>query len=224
MPADERYHRRNPFATRYVASARLVPRDTRGVVIDLPALVARLGAIGGSGAIEGPHGTGKSTLLFHLSESVSAQSRPVVRTRLRRRRDVVGVVQSIRCAPRGGLVCIDSWELLGSAGRTLVRCVARSLGVGLLVTSHGPTTLPTLVSCRGSLPLLEALVGQLPDHDEWFGTTIVPGDLKAAIADGGGDLRKAFDRLYDRFEQNRGGAGVTGRRLHGVPVARSEGR
>ena len=200
------HHRRNPFATRYVASARLVPRDSRGRVLDLPMIVERLGTIGGSGAIEGPHGTGKSTLLFHLSEVVAAEARPVVRIRLRSRGDVLGVLRSMRQTPRGGLACIDSWELFGPVGRSMVRCMAGGLGIGLMVTSHGPTDLPTLVSCRGSRALLEALVSQLPGHGEWFGTTIMPADLDAAIVEAGQDLRKAFDLLYDRFERSRAGA------------------
>ncbi len=206
MPVDHSHLRRNPFATRYVASARLMPRDSRGMILDLPSLVTRLADIGGSGAIEGPHGTGKSTLLFHLSQSVASQSRPVVRARLRSRRDGLAVLRSLRSTPRGGLACIDSWELLGTAGRTLARWMARGLGIGLLVTSHGPTALPTLVSCRGSRELLDVLVRQLPDHAEWFGTTILPADLDAAIVEGGGDLRKAFDALYDRFERSRAAA------------------
>jgi hypothetical protein len=54
--------------------------------------------------------------------------------------------------------------------------------------------------------LLEALVGQLPGHREWFGTTIIPADLDVAIVEAGEDLRKAFDLLYDRFERSRAGA------------------
>ncbi len=116
------------------------------------------------------------------------------------------VLRAIRCTPRGGLACIDSWELLGPVVQTMVRCMARCLGIGLLVTSHGPTALPTLVTCRGSRALLEALVGQLPDYGEWFGTTIAPADLDEAIVEGRGDLRKAFDVLYDRFERSRAAA------------------
>lgn len=116
------------------------------------------------------------------------------------------VLLAIRRTPRGGLACIDSWELLGPAGQTMVRWMARGLGVGLLVTSHGPTALPTLVTCRGTRALLEALVVQLPDHGEWFGTTIAPVDLDEAVVAGGEDLRKAFDLLYDRFERSRAAA------------------
>ena len=114
-----------------------------------------------------------------------------------------GVLRSIRKTPHGGLACIDSWELLGIAGRSLVRSMASRLGVGLLVTSHRPTGLPTLVSCRGSRELLEALVRQLPDHGEWFGTVIGQADLDAAISESAGNLRSAFDLLYDRFERCR---------------------
>lgn len=203
MPDGCTNHRRNPFATRYVASARLTPRDADGVILDLPALVLRLGAIGGSGAIVGPHGTGKSTLLSHLAGCVEAGPRRVVRTRLSSQRDVASCIRSIWNAPRGALVCIDSWELLGSMGRVVVRWIARGVGVGLLVTSHRAAGMPTLVCCRGSRALLGALVGELPEHGEWFGTAIVPADLDAVDAMTGGDMRRAFDLLYDRFEQVR---------------------
>ena len=203
MDVGHTIHRPNPFATRYVASARLVPRDEQGGILDLASLVARLDALGGSGAIVGPHGTGKSTVLSHLGDSIAAGKRPVGRVRLRSRRDIPAAVRSVRDASRGGLVCIDSWELLGFASRAVVRGLARARGVGLLVTSHGPAGLPTLVSCRGTRALLGALVGELPDHDQWFGTTIVAADLEAAIEAANGDVRQALDRLYDRFEQGR---------------------
>ena len=196
-------HRPNPFATRYVASARLVPRDEQGGILDLALLVARLDALGGSGAIVGPHGTGKSTVLSQLGDFIAAGKRPVGRVRLRSRRDIPAAVRSVRDASRGGLLCIDSWELLGFTGRAVVRGLARARRVGLLVTSHGPAGLPTLISCRGTRAILGALVGELPDHDEWFGRTIVAADLEAALNAANGDVRQALDRLYDRFERGR---------------------
>lgn len=203
MPHTPTTIRRNPFATRYVASARLMPRDADGAILDLAALVVRLGVNGGSGAVVGDHGTGKSTLVSHLADAVAAVGRPVVRTRLSSRCDTIVVIGSICNAPRGALVCIDSWELLGPAGRVVARWLAGRFGVGLLVTAHRATRIPTLVHCRGSRRLLGALVSQLPGHDEWFGTTIVSDDLDAAEATAGGDIRRAFDLLYDRFEKVR---------------------
>ena len=203
MDVGQTIHRPNPFATRYIASARLLPRDEQGGVLNLASLVARLDALGGSGAIVGPHGTGKSTVLSHLGDFIATGKRPVARVRLRSRRDIPAAVRSVRKASRDGLLCIDSWELLGFAGRAVVRGLARVRGVGLLVTSHGPAGLPTLISCRGTRALLGALVGELPDHDEWFGRTIVAADLDAALGAANGDVRQALDRLYDRFERGR---------------------
>lgn len=203
MPHTPMTIRRNPFAIRYVASARLTPLDAGGVILDLAALVVRLEVNGGSGAIVGAHGTGKSTLLSHLADTVAAGRRPVVRTRLSSRGDIIAVIGSICTAPRGALVCIDSWELLGPAGRVAARWLAGRVGVSLLVTAHRPTGIPTLVRCRGSRPLFGALVSQLPGYDEWFGTMITTDDLDIAEATAGGDVRRAFDLLYDRFEQVR---------------------
>ena len=203
MDVGQTIHRPNPFATRYIASARLLPRDEQGGILNLASLVARLDALGGSGAIVGPHGTGKSTVLSHLGDFIAAGKRPVGRARLRSRRDIPAAVRSVCDASRGGLLCIDSWELLGLTGRAVVRGLARARRVGLLVTSHGPAGLPTLISCRGTSAILGALVGELPDHDQWFGTTIVAADLEAAIDAVNGDVRQALDRLYDRFERGR---------------------
>lgn len=203
MQVSHEMPRRNPFATRYVASARLLPRDDHGGIRDLRAIVSRLESFGGSGAIVGPHGTGKSTLLSHLGDCIAATSRSVACVRLRCRRDTAAVVRAVVSTVPGGLVCIDSWELLGGPGRFLVRGLATIRGVDLLVTAHRAGGLPTVVTCRGTRAVLGALVADLPDHDRWFGATIRPADLDAAFAAADGDIREALDLLYDRFERGR---------------------
>ena len=191
----------NPFATRYVASARLVPRDDQGGQIDLPSLARRLAGLGGTAAIVGPHGTGKSTLLAHVAGILEAGGRPVRRTRATRRGDVAGLCGALLRLPRGGTLCVDSFEVLGTAGRQVLLGMARCRGVALLVTSHRSSSLPTLVTTRGTSPLLAALTGELPGHESWFGRFVFPEDINAAFSDSAGDLRMAFDRLYDLFEQ-----------------------
>ena len=150
MDVGHTIHRPNPFATRYVASARLVPRDEQGGILDLALLVARLDALGGSGAIVGPHGTGKSTILSHLGDSIAAGKRPVGRVRLRSRRDIPTAVRSVRDASRGGLVCIDSWELLGFASRAVVRGLATARGVGAPERSSGHWSASSPIMTSGS--------------------------------------------------------------------------
>ena len=200
-------HRYNPFATRYVASARLTPRDEQGERLDLPLIVQRLARLGNMAAIVGPHGTGKSTLLAHLAETLRERGRSVTRTRVRRRVAMADLIRTLVGVPRGGMLCIDSWEVLGQEGRLVLRGLAWCRGVGLLVTAHHTVGLPTLASTRGTAPLLMALTRELPGYESWFGRYVFPDDITAAVADSAGDLRLAFNQLYDRFEYRSRGQG-----------------
>ena len=189
----------NPFATRYVASARLLPRDEHGHRLDLPTLLLRLADLGGSAAIIGPHGTGKTTLLGHLARVAEEGGRLVHRARARHRTDSVWIGRDISRLQPGCLACLDSWEALGPLGGMVVLALARGRGVALLVTSHRRGVLPTLVTTRGSAALLAALMADLPDFEAWFGRDVHAADVAAAVSPEG-DLRLAFDRLYDLYE------------------------
>lgn len=210
MPPDDRDRfppdeppvvRRNPFATRYVASARVVARDDSGRPRDLAGLADRLARNGGRGAIVGPHGAGKSTLLRQLARFLEARATPVRVLRARGPIDLPEVVAGVRSIPRAGIACIDGWETLGRPGRLAVRAAAWGAGVGVVVTAHRPGWPATLVECRTSLALLRAIVASLPGRDEWFGPVIDDGDLALCFAAGAGDVRRALDLLYDRFER-----------------------
>lgn len=191
---------RNPFATGYVASARLASRDAHGAYRDVGALASRIAGLGCNGAIVGPHGSGKTTLLDQLADHLGASSEKVLRVRLRGHGDGRAVLVAIACAPSGALVCIDGWERLGWAG-TVASVVARLRGVRLIVTSHRRGHLETFVECRTSVALLEALVADLPGHSEWFGRGITLTDLETSFLASGGDLRTAMNMLYDIFER-----------------------
>lgn len=155
---------------------------------------------GRSGAIVGPHGSGKSTLLVQLADHLEECSRRVVRLRLRAYRDGPATIMAIALVPSGAVVCIDGWERLGWGGMIAV-LVARVRGAGLIVTSHHGGCLETLVECRTSLALLEALVADLPGHHIWFGRGIARSDLESSFRAAGGDLRGALGILYDLFER-----------------------
>lgn len=191
----------NPFATRFVASARLLPRDTAGSPLDLDWLLTALARAGGSAAIVGGHGTGKSTLLEHLAVRAAAAGRCVDRLRVRGLSDMPAAWRAVRRAVPGTLLCIDSWESLGGVGRSAIRGLARLRGVDLLVTAHRRSGLPTLLTMCGSEALLRRLIASLPGHDEWYGTIITTEDVSAAVASG--DIRRAFDALYDVVERRR---------------------
>lgn len=189
----------NPFATRHTQPGSLPPLDAEGRPLELAPLAARLSGLGRrSGAIVGPHGSGKTNLLVHLARLLAKTGHCVGPLRARSCRDTPGIVRAILRAPRGTTVCIDSWEQLGWPGRLAVRSAAAWRRTGLLVTSHRTTELPTLIDCHTSRIVLERLVERLPDA-----AGIPPGDIDDAFARHGGNLRDALADLYDRFEARR---------------------
>ena len=101
----------NPFATRHTQPGSLPPLDTEGRALDLATLVARLrGLKNRSGAIVGPHGSGKTNLLTHLARVLVGTGDCIGPLRARSRRDAGLILWAILCAPPGAIACIDSWE------------------------------------------------------------------------------------------------------------------
>jgi len=196
LPADFRRRRpANPFATRYTRPGALPPLDAEGRPLDIRPLVATISRRGGLG-IEGPHGTGKSTILAAIVEELTVARRLAGSWRLRRRRDAWMVLRALTEAGPGTVVCLDGWEQLGAAAGP-ARVLALARGVALVVTSHRPTRLPLVVRTASSARLLARIVAQLPDH----GGIIRPDDLADALVRQDGNVREALLDLYDRFER-----------------------
>jgi len=193
--------RSNPFATRYTRPGAIPPLDATGQPLDVARLVEDIRRMRGL-SIEGPHGTGKSTLLVAISAAFETAGQLGATVRLRQTRDAVTAIAAVGRAPSGSVVCLDGWNVLGSSA-LLVRLLARLRGVMLVVTSHRATGLPLVVRTSATLALLAAIVARLPDH----GRSIEAADLADALGHHPSDLREALLELYDRFEERtRGGA------------------
>ena len=196
----------NPFSTRHTRPGCIVPLDGDGAPLDVGTLLERLRDVGGTGAIVGPHGSGKSGLLLHLAETLEARGTRVRRVRLRTSRDAWQAVGAIRSAGRSGTVCLDGWECLAAPVRGLLRLLSWAAGCGLIVTAHRRGRLPVLATCRTSVALLDSIVGRLPGKAVWYGTLIRPEDVRSAYERRRGDVREALYELYDVFERrSRGG-------------------
>jgi hypothetical protein len=189
-------HPANPFTTRHTRPGRLPPLDETGRPRDMAAVLAAAGQRVAT-AIVGPHGTGKSTLLAAIEAGLAATGRSAGRLQIRRRRDALGLLAAVLRAPPGRWLCVDGWERLGALSAAAVRLVAGARGCRLVVTSHRPAGMPTLVQTAGILPLLTAIVARLPDH----GGLITPADLAECFAGHAGNLRDSLGALYDRFER-----------------------
>jgi len=191
---------RNPFATRFIRPGMLPPLDAEGRPVSVAALAARVPR-GGFMALVGPHGSGKSNLLTALATHL-AHDGVVMQRRVRRARDVPGLLARIARLPVGAIACIDGWERLGAPGRLAVRVVAWCRGCDLVVTAHRPCG-PVLARCMTTPSLLARLVAMLgPDE-----AVIGHDDVAAAYDRHAGNVREALLDLYDLFEQRiRGSA------------------
>lgn len=192
-----RRHPVNPFATRFTRPGVLPPLGPDGRPRDLRGLLATLARAGGCGAIEGPHGTGKSTMLSALAGILRDEGLLAAALRVRTPRDVPAVLATIAAAGPGRTVLVDGWEGLGRTGALLARLLARLRSCGLLVTSHRPVGMPVVVRCGSTPALLAAIVDRLPDH----GGAITTADVEQAFHGHAGNLRDALFDLYDRFER-----------------------
>ncbi|GAB5403770.1 MAG: hypothetical protein Aurels2KO_20010 [Aureliella sp.] len=210
----------NPFATRFVAPGNLawVPP---GPQADLGTLQRRLKSLDYRAAIVGPHGTGKSTLLEHLVGPIG----PVV-LRLDHHGEIVrqsashempGTVWLVLRRGRkqnfgrstwrpGGLLVLDGYEQLSYPERCWIVLETRLRRMGLLVTSHRPVCLSTLVTTSVSAGAMRLVVRQaavqagvafdaLPEVGE--------GRLEALLKHHGGNAREAMMQLYDEFAASK---------------------
>ena len=191
----------NPFSTRHTRPGAVAPLDAVGRPVDVAGLCKRLASQGGSGAIVGAHGSGKTTLLDALARGIEARGGPVARRRIRTAADGLRAMRAVWRAPAGGTVCIDSWERMGAISSRLTALLARAVGCHLLVTSHRPTSVPTLIVCETSPSLLAAIVGRLPGLDQQDDDIISGADIETAFRHHAGNIRESLYELYDRFEE-----------------------
>jgi hypothetical protein len=203
--------RDNPFATCWIKPGALPFRFASGE--SAGQLVARLAAQNWRGAIVGPHGSGKSTLVEALKPAIAAAGRSPLAITLRdgQRRLPSDFLWRVgqTCVPAArqecplqelGLVVIDGYEQLSWWERLRLAHGCRRAGVGLLVTAHKHTRIPTLIELAPDLGLVRQLVADLSTN---VSASITPNDIAASHACHGSNVREIFFDLYDRHEQRR---------------------
>jgi hypothetical protein len=192
----------NPFATCWTRPGALTFRFAEGHSIE--GLVAKLAAHDWRGEIIGPHGSGKSTLLEALRPALVAADCRVHAIALRegQRRLPRSVWDWLANESRGQrvLVIVDGYEQLRWWERAKLKRRCDAVGVGLVVSSHEPTGLPTLIRLAPERALIEELVSTLCARAP---TDITAADVAASHACHGANVREVFFALYDRHERLR---------------------
>lgn len=189
--------RDNPFATSRIHALGWRPPPAAGAP-GREELVARLDEMGGRGALVGPHGHGKTTLLHELADRLARRTPMLEIRRLaagRERRPPQRELRRFAAAvgPRH-LLLVDGADHLPAPTWWRLRLTARR-AAGLLVTTHRPGRLPTLLHCATSPALLAELIAEL------LAGAPPPVPLPSAEElhrRHAGNVRDALHELYDR--------------------------
>ena len=172
--------RENPFRVERVLAVRYrFPEGDPG----WDGLFLRLEALRGRGAIVGPEGHGKTTLLEDLAVQLEARGYRVILERVTRDRPRV----SLPRISSTDFVLIDGADLL-PRGRWL-RALWNTRGTaGLVVTAHRAGLLPTLHLAQTSPGLFSGIVATLDGS---------AGPAEDLFRRHGGNVRTALRELYD---------------------------
>lgn len=173
--------RDNPFR-----SERVDALAYRAPDFDWTLLDQRLTASAGRGAVVGPQGHGKTTLLCEWMARRRAAGDEVVFIKLAEKQRRLDAAQR-ELVSTPGSVFVDGAEQLGWLGwRELLRRTARASR--LVVTTHRPGRLPTVFTCRTDPHLLGELVRELTGDDS---------DCASAWLRHRGNVRLALREFYD---------------------------
>jgi hypothetical protein len=163
-------------------------------------LIAQLAKQNWAGAIVGPHGSGKSTLLESLTPALRAAGWNVHAVALRDRHRRLPARFFKDVPEQRGMIIVDGYELLSRIDRFRLHRLARRRRLGLLVTAHSPTRIPTLVHLAPDERLVQMLVAKLTERAP---TLLTLADVAAGYARHGANVREILFDLYDRHETLR---------------------
>ncbi len=185
--------RDNPFAVERVLRLRYQFRHDNWT-----SLLLRLQSMNYRAAIVGPKGSGKTTLLEDLAERLKTHGLRIHRLSLNEQsRDYPAeFVSSVRDSlSNHDLILFDGCEQLSPPAWWRFRWETRR-AAGLIVTTHRPGRLPTLIECQTTRELFTELVASL--HEP---TTLAPETLDRLFKKHHGNLREAIRELYDLAAQ-----------------------
>ncbi len=188
--------RHNPFAVDRLSDVRYIFDSD-----DWAEFWNRFEGSGRRGAIVGPKGSGKTTLIEECGRKLSGRGVPALLLRFSSSDRVLGKsLAEVLFRPLSESFCLlaDGVEQLSSLDRWKLRLFGRRAW-GVLVTTHEAGFLPTVKTCHTTPGLLEKIV-----------LNLVPGlsleilaDLPRLFDSSRGNIREALLALYDLFADSK---------------------
>ena len=186
--------RENPFR-----SERVEGMGYRQAGFEWSELLGRAAEMKYRGAIVGPEGVGKTTLLEELGERLAEAGLCVRLVRLNNQVKLSWAELKREIIKEGGcdVLLLDGAEQMSRLMRYRLRSVTNKRKMGLIVTSHNEGMLPLLFECRTNEQLFFKLTWEL------LGETV---SLSAVFTDRlyerhGGNIREALRELYDMWAE-----------------------
>jgi hypothetical protein len=190
---------RNPFATRATRPGALAYHFPHAASDE--SLIHALQKQHWWGQILGPHGSGKSTLIHALLESLEQRGRRVNHFTLHKGEKRIPIEDLDRTDwDARTQVIVDGFEQLGAWNRAALKRVCKQRHAGLLVTAHESVGFSTVFATTVDLKLAQQLVTQLQQSAE---PLVHAEDVDKSFQRHNGNLREVFFELYDLYEERR---------------------
>lgn len=168
---------------------------------DWDRLLQRLADFGWRAAIVGAEGAGKTTLQEDLADRLAAEGRPIRWLRLNRENRTTAaarVQEALAGCDRDTLLFVDGAEQLGPLLWRRLKRQSQQYG-GLVITTHTPGRLPTLIECRTTPQTLQWVARQLAQSEEYPPFAL----LEHLFTKHAGNLRLCLRELYDSWASAR---------------------
>jgi len=187
--------RDNPFVADRIERIRY-----RFVGTSLDELLTRLEEMSYRAAITGPEGSGKTTLLEDLRQALERRG---LRTKLLFINDASPLTEP-QCrrflselVPQE-VVLLDGADAIRRSSWSLFRRHTIIHAAGLIVTSHRPGLLPTLIDCSTTPQLLKEIIADLTSEADTVSLSLLD-DLYDCHK---GDIRACLRDLYDLYTRS----------------------
>ncbi|HEY0074951.1 MAG TPA: hypothetical protein VGB77_12680 [Abditibacteriaceae bacterium] len=164
--------------------------------LTLKELLTRWEIQGRRGALIGPHGGGKTTLLEDLATPLIACGYQLLNLHLSREKRQFSPEDwhCLQNATSQTVILFDGAEQLNYFDWMRFKYLSKKAS-GVLITSHRAGLLPTLLECRTSPQLLQEILHQILGND----ATLWDVECEALWTRHQGDLRLAVREIYDFY-------------------------